>query len=125
MAERRADEASWDVTGWLKCEYMQAHVGRLFMGTINAVTSFGLFVELNDVHIEGLLHISNLPSDYYHFNATRHCIEGERNGRSFRLGDLVQIRVIRVDLDNKKIDFALADSNANKNGGVSHATDQY
>ncbi len=125
MAERRADEASWDVTGWLKCEYMQAHVGCLFMGTVNAVTSFGLFVELNDVHIEGLLHISNLPSDYYHFNAARHCIDGERNGRSFRLGDLVQIRVIRVDLDNKKIDFALADSRANKNSGGNHATDLY
>ena len=125
MAERRADEASWDVTGWLKCEYMQAHVGCLFMGTVNAVTSFGLFVELNDVHIEGLLHISNLPSDYYHFNPTRHCIEGDRNGRSFRLGDLVQIRVIRVDLDNKKIDFALADSSTDKNDSGSHATDQY
>ena len=63
--------------------------------------------------------------DYYHFNPTRHCLDGERNGRSFRLGDLVQIQVIRVDLDNKKIDFALADGSTDKNDGGSHATDQY
>ncbi|HCI02554.1 MAG TPA: ribonuclease R, partial [Oceanospirillaceae bacterium] len=110
MAERRADEASWDVIGWLKCEYMQNHIGDQFWGTVNAVTSFGIFVELDDVFVEGLVHISALPGDYYHFDQAKNRLQGERSGRSFRLGDSLQIKVMRVDLDEKKIDFDLAES---------------
>ena len=109
-AERRADAAVWDVEGWLKCEYMQGHIGDYFYGTINAVTGFGLFVELEDVYVEGLVHISALPGDYYHFDAAKHCLQGERSGKSFRLGDTIEVQVVRVDLDEKKIDFELADA---------------
>jgi ribonuclease R len=109
MAERRADAAVWDVEGWLKCEFMQGHIGDYYYGTINAVTSFGLFVELIDVYVEGLVHISALPGDYYHFDAPKHRLLGERSGRSFRLGDIIEVQVMRVDLDEKKIDFELAD----------------
>ena len=109
-AERRADAAVWDVEGWLKCEYMQGHIGDYFYGTINAVTGFGLFVELEDVYVEGLVHISALPGDYYHFDAAKHCLQGERSGKSFRLGDTIEVQVVRVDLDEKKIDFELADT---------------
>jgi ribonuclease R len=110
MAERRADAAVWDVEGWLKCEYMQGHIGDYFYGTINAVTSFGLFVELEDVYVEGLVHISALPGDYYHFDAPKHRLHGERSGKSYRLGDIIEVQVVRVDLDEKKIDFELADA---------------
>ena len=116
MAERRADEASWDVIGWLKCEYMQNHIGDQFWGTVNAVTSFGIFVELDDVFVEGLVHISALPGDYYHFDQAKNRLQGERSGRSFRLGDSLQIKVMRVDLDEKKIDFDLAEAGP-KGGG--------
>ena len=115
MAERRADEASWEVVGWLKCEYMKGHIGDQFKGTINAVTSFGIFVELDDVFVEGLVHISSLPGDYYHFDQAKNRLQGERSGRSFRLGDSLQVKVIRVDLDEKKIDFELSEARA-KNG---------
>ena len=110
MAERRADAAVWDVEGWLKCEYMQGHIGNYFYATINAVTSFGLFVELEDLYVEGLVHISALPGDYYHFDAAKHSLQGERSGKSFRLGDSVEVKLVRVDLDEKKIDFELADA---------------
>ena len=116
MAERRADEASWEVVGWLKCEYMQGHIGDQFMGTINAVTSFGVFVELDNVFVEGLVHISSLPGDYYHFDQAKNRLQGERTGRSFRLGDSLQVKVMRVDLDEKKIDFELAEASSKGKG---------
>ncbi|MDX1693052.1 MAG: ribonuclease R [Ketobacteraceae bacterium] len=107
MTERRADEATWDVVGWLKCEYMQDKVGEEFDGLITAVTNFGLFVELNDVYVEGLVHVSSLTSDYYHFDEVRHRLKGERSGIQFALGDPVTVRVARVGLDDRKIDFEL------------------
>jgi ribonuclease R len=107
MTERRADEATWDVVGWLKCEYMQDKVGEEFEGLITAVTNFGLFVELNDVYVEGLIHVSSLSSDYYHFDEVRHRLKGERTGIMFALGDPVTVRVARVGLDDRKIDFDL------------------
>ena len=110
MAERRADEATRDVEAWLKCEYLQDRVGEAFNGVVAAVTSFGLFVELADLYIEGLVHISSLPGDYYHFDPAKQRLTGERSGRSFRLGDLVKVQVARVDLDDKKIDLELVDS---------------
>ena len=87
MAERRADAAGYNVMDWLKCEYMQDKIGDEFSGTVSSVTSFGLFVELNDIYIEGLVHITELRNDYYHFDPVRHCLEGERSRTSYHLGD--------------------------------------
>ena len=108
MTERRADEATRDVVNWLKCEYMQERVGEQFAGVVTAVTGFGLFVELKDIYVEGLVHITALPGDYYHFDPVHHRLTGERSGRTFRLGDSVDILVARVDLDERRIEFELA-----------------
>jgi ribonuclease R len=107
VTERRADEATREVQAWLKCEYLQDHVGDEYAGVISAVTSFGLFVELENIYIEGLIHISALPGDYYNFDAAKQRLTGERSGRSFKLGGSVQVQVARVDLDDKKIDLEL------------------
>ncbi len=120
MTERRADDATRDVQSWLKCEYLQDHVGEEFDGVVSAVTSFGLFVELDDLYIEGLIHISALPGDYYAYDRAKQRLIGERSGRSFKLGGKVRVQVARVDLDDKKIDLELLDSQpparAEKNG---------
>ncbi|MCP3870311.1 MAG: ribonuclease R [Gammaproteobacteria bacterium] len=105
--ERRADEATRDVIAWLKCEYMMDKIGESFGGIISSVTSFGLFVELKGVHVEGLVHITSLENDYYHFDPVGHRLTGERAGKVFRLGDPIQVKVAAVNLDEKKIDFAL------------------
>ena len=107
MTERRADEATWDVVGWLKCEYMSDKIGDVFKGMISGVTNFGLFVELKDIYVEGLIHVSSLTSDYYHFDEVRHRLVGEKNGLMFGLGEEVTVRVAKVDLDDRKIDFEL------------------
>ena len=105
--ERRADDATRDVVSWLKCEYMMDKIGEVFPGIISAVTSFGFFVELAEIYVEGLVHISNLGQDYYHFDPTSHQLKGERTGSKFRIGDNVMVKVSRVSLDDKKIDFDL------------------
>lgn len=105
--ERRADDATRDVVLWLKCEYMLDKIGEEFSGLISAVTSFGFFVELEEIYVEGLVHISNLGQDYFHFDPVSHQLRGERTNTVFRLGDSVKIQVVRVDLDEKKIDFEL------------------
>jgi ribonuclease R len=110
MSERRADDATREVQAWLKCEYLQDHVGDEFNGVVSAVTSFGLFVELEDLYIEGLVHITALPGDYYNFDASHQRLTGERTGRSFQLGGRVRVQVARVNLDDKKIDLELVDS---------------
>lgn len=107
MTERRADDATRDVVAWLKCEYMSNQVGAEFEGTVSAVTGFGLFVELEQVYVEGLIHITGLPSDYYQFDAAKQRLVGERTRKVFRLGDRLRVRVARVDLDDRKIDFEL------------------
>lgn len=109
MTERRADDATREAVDWLKCEFMMDKLGEEFAGVITGVTSFGFFVELSDIYAEGLVHISVLPDDYYHFEPTKHEIAGERSGKRFRLGDVVQVRVARVDLDERQIDFVLAE----------------
>ena len=108
MASRRADEATRDVSDWLKCEFMQEHVGESYDGIISGVTGFGLFVELSDIYIEGLVHITALKNDYYEFDATGHRLTGERTKTVYRLADKVRVKVVRVDLDDKKIDLELA-----------------
>ncbi|MFN2289128.1 MAG: ribonuclease R [Chromatocurvus sp.] len=114
VTERRADDATRDVQSWLKCEYLQDHVGAEFGGVVAAVTSFGLFVELEDLYIEGLVHITALPGDYYRFDPAHQRLVGERSGRNFQLGDKVQVQVARVDLDDKKIDLELIEAPARR-----------
>jgi len=110
--ERRADEATRDVVSWLKCEYLRDQVGAIYDGHVSAVTGFGLFVELNDLYIEGLVHITSLPHDYYRFDAAQQRLVGERSRQVFGLGDELVVRVVRVDLDNRKIDFELESATA-------------
>jgi ribonuclease R len=103
--ERRADDASRDVENWLKCYYMRDHVGGTFSGTITGVVPFGLFVTLDDYFVDGLVHISELGRDYFQFDAARHVLLGERTGKRFRLADRMTVKLVRVDLETRKIDF--------------------
>ncbi len=114
MTERRADDATRDVVAWLKCEYLYEHVGAEYQGVISAVTSFGLFVELVDVYIEGLVHVSTLRSDYYHFDAATQRLVGEHSRSSYGLGDSMAVRLVRVDLDDRKIDLEPLDAGPEK-----------
>ncbi len=107
MTERRADDATRDVADWLKCEYMLDHVGSEFDGVIASVTGFGMFVRLAELHIDGLVHISNLANDYYQFDPARQTLIGENFRRVYRLGDKVRVKVLGVNLDDRKIDFGL------------------
>lgn len=110
MTERRADEAVWDAVEWLKCEYMRDKVGEEYDGVVASVTAFGLFVELKDIYVQGLVHVTALRNDYYHFDPAGHRLRGERSGQVYRLGDPLRVRVMRVDLDERKIDFELVDT---------------
>ena len=105
--ERRADEASRDVEAWLKCWYVREHVGEIFSGKVSGVTTFGLFVTLDTLYVEGLVHISELGSDYFQYNEGLHELRGERTGKRYRLTDPVQVQVTRVDLEARRIEFAL------------------
>ena len=108
--ERRADDATREVADWLKCEYMQDHVGEEFDGVISSVTGFGFFVRLNDLFIDGLVHISGLANDYYLFDMPKQRLIGENSGMIFRLGDAVKVRVEAASLEQKQIDFSLISS---------------
>ncbi len=112
--ERRADEATRDVMEWLKCEYMLDKVGEVFEGVISSVASFGLFVELQDIYVEGLVHITGLGNDYFNYDAARHRLYSERTGKQYQLGGVVTIRVARVDLDERHIDFELIEQSKKK-----------
>ena len=105
--ERRADEATRDVESWLKCFFMKERIGEEFDGTISAVTAFGIFVALDTIYIEGLVHVSELGADYFQFDNIKHQMLGERTGQRFRLGDRVRVRLVRADLESNKIDFVL------------------
>jgi len=108
--ERRADEATRDVEDWLKCFYMKDRVGEIFEGSISSVVPFGIFVALDGVFVEGLVHVSELGHDYFHFDEKSHAMVGERSGRRFRLSDRVRVQLTRVDMEANKIDFRLADA---------------
>lgn len=107
MTERRADDATRDVSDWLKCEFMQDHIGDTFSGVISTVTNFGLFVRLSNLHIEGLIHINSLGRDYYKYDEVRMCLIGENTGQKYRVGDAIEVKVAAVNLDEKKIDLIL------------------
>jgi ribonuclease R len=112
LTERRADDATRDVENWLKCYFMQDRIGEIFDGTISGVTSFGIFVTLDGLNIDGLVHVTELGRDYFHFEPARHSLIGERSGRVFQLAGRVRVAVARVDLEATKIDFTLADDTA-------------
>ena len=105
MTERRAEDATRAVMARMKCEFMLDKIDRVFEGIISGVTGFGLFVELDDIYVEGLIHISALPVDYYHFDSIAHSLSGERTGRKYFLGDRIKIKLLSVNVDERKIDF--------------------
>ncbi len=107
QTERRADDATRDVEAWLKCFYMQDRIGEVFTGSVSSVVPFGLFIALDDVFVEGLLHISELGEDYFQYDESRHELYGERSGKRFRLSDRITVKLMRVDLETTKIDFRL------------------
>ncbi len=106
--ERRADEATRDVESWLKCEYIADKIGAEFDGTVTSINSFGIFVELDEIHVDGLVHITTLDNDFYHFDPVGHRLTGKRTGTVYRLGDRLRVRLAEVNLDERKIDFVLA-----------------
>lgn len=107
-SERRADEATREVVSWLKCEFMQDKLGQVFSGTVSSVTNFGIFVELKDIYVEGLIHVTSLRNDYYSYDGKNHQLVGQRSGQTYQLGDKLDVLVARVNLDDRKIDFELA-----------------
>jgi len=110
--ERRADEATRDVEAWLKCFYMQDRINEIFEGSISAVVPFGIFVALDGVFVEGLVHVSELGADYFHFDESAHAMVGGRTGKRYRLSDRVRVQLMRVDMEQNKIDFRLVDDSA-------------
>ena len=105
--ERRADEASRDVEAWLKCRFMRERLGEEFSGTVSAATTFGLFVTLDTLYVEGLVHITELGGEYFKFDEVRQELRGERTGIRYAIGARVRVQVSRVDLDGRKIDFRI------------------
>jgi ribonuclease R len=103
--ERRADEASRDVENWLKCYFMQDKLGEEYTGIITGVTTFGIFVQLDQLFVEGLVHVTDLGQDYFQYDDARHELRGERTGKKFQLTDRVSVQVVRVDLESRKIDL--------------------
>ena len=112
---RRADEAQREVDERYRAAWMEQHVGGEFDGTISGVTSFGLFVELDESKVNGLVHVTQLANDFYHFDAVRKTLTGERRGREYRLGDRVRVVVLKASVEDRKIDFRLVEGDA---GGV-------
>src|SRR5690606_9904550 len=118
--ERRADEASRDVEAWLKCMFMRERLGEEYGGTVSTVTSFGLFIHLDGLYVEGLVHITELGGEYFRFDEARQELRGERSGLRYASGARVRVQVSRVDLDSRKIDFRLVregEDQASSGGG--------
>lgn len=104
-AEKRAEDATREVEAWLKCQYMQSHLGDEFDGVVTGVTNFGVFVQISDLLVDGLVHVTSLTNDYYHFDSGSQSLVGERTGRTYRLGQAMRVQVQRVDMDTRRIDF--------------------
>ncbi|MEL6214748.1 MAG: S1 RNA-binding domain-containing protein, partial [Pseudomonadota bacterium] len=107
--ERRAEEATREVEALLKCQYMSKHLGERFHGLISGVTHFGLFVQIGDLQVDGLIHVSSLGSDYFKHEPERQRLVGNRSGQVFQLGDMIEVIVNRVDMESRQIDFVLYD----------------
>ncbi|HVF16455.1 MAG TPA: S1 RNA-binding domain-containing protein, partial [Steroidobacteraceae bacterium] len=107
--ERRADEATRDAMSWLKCEYMQHRLGEEFDAMVTSVVDFGLFVQVKGVQVDGLVHVSSLGADYFSRDRSGFRMVGARSGKAFRLGDHLRVRLVNVGIDERKIDFELAD----------------
>jgi ribonuclease R len=118
ITERNADLATRDVMDWLKCEYMQSHIGNQYTGEVSSIANFGLFVRLDEVYVEGLVHVTELGNDYFHYDHARQQMVGERSGKRYSIGDAVEIQVANVDIDLRRIDFSLVDSEAGANGSA-------
>ncbi|MBN2647058.1 MAG: S1 RNA-binding domain-containing protein, partial [Thiotrichales bacterium] len=108
--ERRADEATRDAETFLKCEFLSHRLGQEYEAVITAATNFGLFVELDPLYVEGLVHITELGDDYFHYDNARHCLKGERTGKVYRLGDRIRVQVAQVNLDERKVDLRFIES---------------
>jgi ribonuclease R len=122
LTERRADEATREVVSWLKCEFLQDHVGDQFPGVVTSVTGFGLFVELKDLYVEGLIHVTALPRDYYYFEQAQHRLVGEHTRQVFRLGDELLVQVAAVNLEERKVDFELIEAKTSKTSKTSKSS---
>ncbi len=117
---RRADRANWDVEAWLKCDYMRAAIGDTFRGTIASVHAFGMFIELDNTKVEGLLHISDMDNDYYHFDNVSQRLKGEQSHKAYAIGDRINVTVVQVDMEQKKIGFSLAPTRKQKKSARKH-----
>jgi len=136
MTDRRAEEATREALMTLKCRFMASRIGEEFTGVISGVTSFGLFVELDGLYVDGLIHITNLEQDFFHFDAIGHRLVGERTGKEYRLTDRIRVRLAQVNVDDGKIDFdpiahplgpdgeALSDSGSGRSKGKSKGRDK-
>lgn len=116
VTERRAESAGYDVQEWLKCEFLSEHEGDIRDGVITSVTKFGIFVELNDIFVEGLVHVSNLPGEYFRYEPTTQTLVGERSGLTFSMADAVKVQIARVNVDERKIDFELVEHHPTRKG---------
>ena len=114
--ERRAEDATRDVEAWLKCQYMLEHIGNDYPGVITGVTNFGVFVQIPELLIDGLVHVTSLHNDYYHHDPSRMRLVGERSGRSYQLGDAMHVQVQRVDMETRRIDFRPFDPDESNRG---------
>jgi ribonuclease R len=115
--ERKASEAERELIEWKKVRFMAGRLGEKFQGYATGVQAFGLFVELDEVYVQGLVHVSSMNDDYYRFDEKAHLLKGENTKKTYRLGDRVEVQVARVDLDRRQIDFALVDVLARARGG--------
>jgi len=122
--ERRADEATREAMDWLKCEIMRDRVGEEFDVIVTGVVDFGLFVQIPEYQIDGLVHVSSLGGDYYQRDAVHHRLVGERTGKVFRLTDRLTVRLVRVNLDDRKIDFELSGSEPSRGGSRGEPRDK-
>jgi ribonuclease R len=107
--ERRASEAERELVEWKKVRFMAGKVGESFAGYVTGVQAFGLFVELEEIYVQGLVHVSSMADDYYRFHEKAHLLKGESTGKVYRLGDRVQVQVVRADLERRQVDFVLVD----------------
>jgi ribonuclease R len=107
--ERRADDAERELIEWKKVRFMADKLGEAYAGYVIGVQAYGLFVELNEIYVQGLVHVSSMSDDYYQFNEKAHLLKGENTGKAYRLGDKVEVQVVRVDLERRQLDLALVD----------------